>query len=259
MARLLLCAAVVALATVPAMGCGGEDDEEPAAPEFGYTDDIGPSNWGQLDPSYRACSEGRSQSPVDLGGARPAALPPMRIAYQPAEVEVENNGHSVEVAYPPGSHVETGGTIYKLEQFHYHAPSEHEASGRSFPMELHFVNESDDGKVLVIGVMVREGEAHPDLAGLVDALPADVGGVEPVPGELNAADLLPPNPEPEAEWSYEGSFTTPPCTEGVSWRIFMEPIELSAAQLRAFTRIYRGNNRPLQPLNGRRVLAGRGA
>lgn len=50
-----------------------------------------------------------------------------------------------------------------------------------------------------------------------------------------------------------GSLTTPPCTEGVQWFIMVEPIELSAAQIAGFQAAQSGNNRPIQPLNGRKI------
>lgn len=245
------------LASALLAGCGGDDSGETAAPpDFGYGGKTGPSNWGALDPSYRTCSEGRRQSPIDLTGARASSLPPLRFSYEPAEVEVENNGHSLEVAFPQGSSIEIGDTEYQLDQFHFHSPSEHEVNGRSLPMEFHFVNRTAGDEVAVIGVLVTEGEAHPTIAKLAPALPSEEGDTLPAAEEVNALDLLPPGPESAARWSYEGSFTTPPCTEGVSWNVFRDPIELSASQIASLREFYDGNNRPVQPLNGRELLAG---
>jgi carbonic anhydrase len=252
-----LCVAAVLLASALLTGCGGDDSEETAGPpDFGYSGKSGPENWGTLDPSYRACSDGRRQSPIDLTGARASSLPPIRFSYEPAAVEVENNGHSLEVVYPQGSSVEIGGTEYELDQFHFHSPSEHHVNGSPLPMEFHFVNRAGDDTVAVLGVLVAEGEANPTIAKLAPALPGEEGEALPTPGEINALDLLPPDPESAARWTYEGSFTTPPCTEGVSWNVFREPIELSASQIASLREFYDGNNRPVQPLNGRELLAG---
>ena len=246
------------LAAVVFAGCGGDNGQETEKPApFGYSGKDGPSHWGSLDPSYGLCSEGRKQSPIDLTHAQPSALPRIHFAYEPAEVEVENNGHSLEVVYPPGSSIQLDGTEYELKQFHYHAPSEHEVNGHSLPMEFHFVNESDDGAVAVIGVLVEKGQPNPAVSKLVRALPKEEGETLPVSGELNPLDLLPPDPVSAARWSYEGSFTTPPCTEGVRWSVFKRPIELSAPQIAAFIGVYDHNNRPVQPLNGRELLVSR--
>jgi carbonic anhydrase len=239
-------------------GCGGANEERPehAAP-FGYSGDAGPSRWGSIDPAYKECSEGERQSPIDLKDGMRSALPRIDFTYKPAELEVENNGHSLEAAYPPGSSVEIGGTHYELQQFHYHAPSEHEVSGRSLPMELHFVNIADDGRAAVLGVLVEEGQGNPSFSELVRALPTEQGATRRVEGKVSALDLLPPGPGSAPRWSYDGSLTTPPCTEGVHWHVFKEPIELSAKQLARYTAVYEDNNRPLQPLNGREPLSSR--
>jgi carbonic anhydrase len=58
----------------------------------------------------------------------------------------------------------------------------------------------------------------------------------------------------ESYYAYDGSFTAPPCAEGVSWRILKNPLPVAAADLGAFTRLQGKNDRPTQPLNGRSVL-----
>lgn len=247
-------------------GCGTDDaadnEQAPAAqgdelPEFGYEGEVGPQHWGDLDPAYRPCSEGRRQSPVELADAEPAELPEIRFAYEPAELEVKNNGHSVEATYPPGSTIEVEGVEYELKQFHYHAPSEHRVDGRAAESELHFVHESEAGELVVIGALVEEGEENSAFAELSEALPAREGETARVPGQVNARDLLPADPGVAQRWSYDGSLTTPPCSEGVGWHVLKPPVELSGKQIARFTDVYEGNNRPLQPLGERTLLESR--
>jgi carbonic anhydrase len=246
--------AVVALGVLA--GCAGEDEagtgDEPAS--FGYSGKKGPSHWALLDPAYEECSAGRRQSPIDLKEGEDAVLPRIDIAYQPAELEVENNGHGLEAAYPPGSSIEVAGAEYALKQFHFHAPSEHRFDGRSLPLEFHFVHEADDGTIAVLGVLVREGPPNPAFSKLVRALPDEEGGSLPVEGEVNALDLLPEAAASAPRWSYEGSLTTPPCTEGVRWEVFGRPIKMSGAQIARYTAVYDDINRPLQPRNDRRLM-----
>ena len=64
-------------------------------------------------------------------------------------------------------------------------------------------------------------------------------------------------PASHATYRYPGSLTTPPCSEGVSWLVAVEPIELSAEQIAAFTAIFHGNNRPVQPLGERTIAVDR--
>ena len=63
--------------------------------------------------------------------------------------------------------------------------------------------------------------------------------------------MLPPD---RTTYRYRGSLTTPPCTEGVAWLLMTEPLGVSADQLAAYTQIYEGNNRPVQPINDREVV-----
>lgn len=243
-------------------GCGddngesGETQETAQPPPFSYTGERSPSHWGDLDPSYSECSAGKRQSPIDLTDGKPSTQPKVQISYKPAEVEVENNGHSVEAEYPPGSSITVDGTEYELDQFHYHSPSEHQVDGVSVPLEFHFVNEAEDGSRAVIGVRAQQGKENPAFSELVEALPPEEGESETVQGEVNARDLLPADADTAERWSYEGSLTTPPCTEGVRWIVFKQPIELSADQIARYTAVFSGNNRPLQQLNGREAVVG---
>jgi carbonic anhydrase len=240
------------------VGCGGDDGageddgaEERPAP-FAYSGAKGPSHWGSLDPAYAECSAGKRQSPIALERGDRSRLPRIDFSYRPADkLEVLNNGHSVEAAYPAGSSIEIDGTEYALEQFHFHAPSEHTLNGRSFPLEFHFVHKAPDGSVAVLGVFAVAGRANPAFSKLVRALPPREGGRLMVEGELNALDLLPPDAASASRWSYDGSLTTPPCTEPVRWNVFSRPIELSREQIARYTAVYDHNNRPVQLLNGR--------
>jgi hypothetical protein len=83
-------------------------------------------------------------------------------------------------------------------------------------------------------------------------MPSQVGEAEVIDGTTVDADAL--LPADRAYYRYHGSLTTPPCTEGVEWFVLAEPVELSAAQIAAFRVLYDGNNRPVQPLNGRTFL-----
>lgn len=248
---------VIALLAAPVFGgCGDDGGEESASAGFGYGAEDGPERWAELDPAHSACDEGRRQSPIDLVDGRPAAPPPLSFSYQPAELRVDNNGHSLEAEYPPGSALRSGGEQYELRQFHFHAPSEHRIGGEAWPLEFHLVHESPAGELLVLGVMVEEGRPNPAAARLVEALPEREGEGLAVDGDVDALDLLPPRPAAATRWSYPGSLTTPPCTEGVAWVVYDDPVEFSAEQIAAFTSIYEGTNRPVQPLNGRTPRVG---
>jgi len=180
---------------------------------------------------------------------RPATL---RIIRQTHVVDVIDNGHTIQVNYDAGSTVVVDGTSYELKQYHFHAPSEHTVDGQHFPMEMHLVHQSPGGKLAVLGVFIDEGDHNAAFEPVLSNLPDEVG--EEIHHEnvtVNIDDLIPPSP---TTYRYPGSLTTPPCSEGVSWFVDIEPIELSAEQIAQFKANFYGNNRPVQPLNDRTVF-----
>jgi carbonic anhydrase len=216
-----------------------------------YEGEEGPAHWGELDPTYELCGTGKNQSPVDIASPGEQDLANIVFHYQPSEVNILNNGHTVQVNYDPGSYIELDGARYDLLQFHYHAPSEHEIGGKVFPAELHLVHRSADGKLAVVGLLLQEGSAHAAFDPFIDNLPADASEVQDAGGTINAMDFLPGIP---TTYRYSGSLTTPPCSEGVSWLVMTMPVDLSSTQLSKLEGLFEGNNRPVQPLNGRSLV-----
>lgn len=215
---------------------------------WGYEGARGPVHWSSLDPAYAACGAGRKQSPIDLGAAAAGRLPDLAFDYAPGPVTASNNGHTILAAPGPGSGIVLGGARYELVQFHFHHGSEHTVAGVRYPLELHLVHRDARGALAVVGVLFKEGGANEALEPLWSRLPAKAGQTAAVPGRMNAAALLPAR---RSAWRYDGSLTTPPCTEAVSWIVMTEPMTLSAAQIEAFAAIFPHNYRPVQPLNGR--------
>jgi carbonic anhydrase len=216
---------------------------------WGYEGEVGPEHWGDLSPDYAACSQGVEQSPVDILATAPVNPPGLRFTYQPSALNIVNNGHSIQVNYDPGSSLEVDGAAYPLVQFHLHSLSEHTLSGSHTPMELHLVHQDAGGAIAVIGVMIVEGKQNPAYEPILAHMPAQEGEPEAISGvTVNAGDLLPADRE---YYRYNGSLTTPPCTEGVKWLVMASPVELSASQIAAFQSLYNDNYRPVQPLNER--------
>jgi len=222
--------------------------------DWGYEDENGPAAWGRLNPEYAVCALGECQSPIDVVDPTPARLPRIEFNYRAVALRVLNNGHTVEVPSGGESWITVEGTRYVLQQFHFHTPGEHTLGGRPFDMEIHLVHKSDDGTLAVLGVLVERGREHPGLGLLADRLPAAPGEVHRTEDlKFNAIVLL---PAVRQTVRYEGSLTTPPCSEGVQWFLFNTPIEASETQLAAFHAVLGNNSRPVQPTNGREVLVG---
>jgi carbonic anhydrase len=234
-----------------------------AAPHWSYTGNTGPSYWHTLDSAYRIAAEGQAQSPINIDTS---SLAPAGVLGKPVfnyvedTYELENNGHTIELL-PEGTdnHITLDGRDYVLQQFHFHSPSEHRIDGKTFDLELHFVHKDRDGNITVAGVLLNEGSENKILKELFTALEREAlsgeastevsGGETKKLEALNPAELF----DVGSIYRYDGSLTTPPCTEGVKWSISSRPQELSKAQLAAFKAFYNGNNRPVQDLHGRPV------
>lgn len=210
-----------------------------------------PVEWHYGEPWSGRCATGKSQSPIELSGSAGFA-PKLSFEYWPTHLSALNNGHTVEVTYDTGSFLTLEGKRYALKQYHFHHPGEHAVDGKSYPMELHLVHKSDDGKLAVVAVLIREGEANRWLKPLFDNLPRPGERREP-DARISAADLLPPS---KVFLHYTGSLTSPPCSEGVAWFVMRAPIELSADQIALMTNLLGDNHRPIQPLNGRHLVEG---
>jgi carbonic anhydrase len=219
---------------------------------WGYDGDVGPEHWGALSPDFAACAEGREQSPVDIPATAPVNPPELRFDYRPSELNIVNNGHSIQVNYEPGSTLEAGGAVYELVQFHLHGLSEHTLNGAYTDMELHLVHKDAGGHIAVVGVMIEEGAHNPAYEPVLANMPAEEGDPLAVPGtKADASQLLPAE---QSYYHYDGSLTTPPCTEGVAWFVLATPVELSTTQIAAFRSLYDHNYRPVQPLYERTFL-----
>ncbi|MGH2985085.1 MAG: carbonic anhydrase [Solirubrobacterales bacterium] len=243
------------IAAVTPAGCGESERTDTATPaEWSYTGADGPSHWGSLDSEYAPCSEGRAQSPIDLAGSVRGRPPELVIDYRSGAAELDNNGHSVEASFDEAGSIELDGRPYEFAQFHFHAPCEHTLDGEHQAAELHFVNEAEDGSLAVIGVLVAEGPENRAFGRFLDAAPAAAG--ETAEAELEPGALLPRGSSGE-RWAYDGSLTTPPCSEGVAWTVLVRPIEVSVQQVARLTELYSDTARPVQPLGDRELVRGR--
>jgi len=237
-------------------GCATEEESQKhAAAHWSYDGETGPAHWGDLKPEYALAKNGKRQSPIDLTAGDMTDVPALEVSYAPTKLNIVNNGHSIQVNYDGGSSAMLGGDRFSLLQFHFHSPSEHTVAGKHYPMEMHLVHRNAEGKLGVIGVFLEEGAQNAALATVWAHLPKQAGQPRTVKGvKVNVADLL---PKDRTRFVYSGSLTTPPCSEEVSWVVMKTPIQASAAQIRAFQALYKGNNRPVQSLYGRAIALGR--
>ena len=220
-------------------------------PHWEYQGQVGPQNWADVSDKFFLCREGSNQSPINLVADLDVELPEIDFDYHNAGMlQEENTGHSIMETVRPGNFVRILGGEFELKQFHFHSPSEHTVDGAYYPMEVHFVHQASDGHLLVVGLMFEQGERNE----LMDQLPSfrQARGEPAAREPFNYNELVIGRSD---YFLYNGSLTTPPCSEGVRWIVMKKPIVASAEQIQ-FIHDLLGfdNNRPIQAHNARIIL-----
>ncbi len=223
---------------------------------WSYEGPGGPEAWGKLKPEYATCSSGQRQSPIDLRDGIQVQLEPIRFEYQPSPFGVIDNGHTVQVNVAPGNFIETMGRRFHLQQFHFHRPSEERIDGRQSDMAAHLVHQDAEGRLAIVAVLLERGSAQPVVQTVWNNLPLEKGQEQPAQVGIDLNQLLPAE---RGYFTYMGSMTTPPCSEGVLWMVMKQPVPISAGQLSIFARLYPMNARPVQPAAGRIIKESGGA
>src|SRR6478672_8137303 len=215
-------------------------------------------HWGYVGPTDPAhwegtCHTGKAQSPIDISTAavKSEKLAPLLFNYHRGPLRIIDNGHTEQVGIPTGSNLTVGGERFTLVQFHFHKPSEEVIDGRRFAMVAHLVHRDAKGHLAVVAVPIEAGASNPLIASLWAHLPHEKEKEDSPPGvSIDPTQLLPAD---HSYFTYMGSLTTPPCTEGVRWFVLKSPVTMSHAQIAAFAKVYPANARPVQPINKREV------
>jgi carbonic anhydrase len=223
------------------------------AASWSYSGDDGPEHWGQLDEAYELCGAGKRQSPVDLAEHNAIGDLMVSVDWDPAPLNLQNNGKTVQANFQRGSYMTSGTRVFNLVQVHFHTPSEHTLDGETYPLVAHFVHATDEGELGVLGVLFERGDANPELQKLIEAARdagAEARDVEGV--EIDPNGMLPDELE---VYRYMGSLTTPPCSESVHWHVVEDTVTASGRQIRALENLMGMNARPTLPLHGRLLVA----
>jgi carbonic anhydrase len=235
---------IVLASTLLINGCQSE--------HWGYSGDESPKHWGDLHKNYGLCSSGKNQSPIDLKNFIKSDLAAIKFNYGTLVSDILNNGHTVQANYAAGSSITLNGHSFDLKQFHFHTPSENHIKGKSYPMEAHLVHADKAGNLAVVAVMFEQGDANSAMADLWKQIPKKVGDKYSLSSKVNVSNLLPENKD---YYRFNGSLTTPPCTEGVVWLVMKNSVSVSKQQIETFSNVmHHANNRPVQGINARPVL-----
>ncbi|MCL2886584.1 MAG: carbonic anhydrase family protein [Betaproteobacteria bacterium] len=225
-----------------------------SAVDWGYDGASAPENWATLDSRYGLCASGQRQSPIDIRDGIKVDVEPIHFDYRPSRFRIIDSGRSLEVFLGDNAITLTGKT-YALQEIRFSHPSEERVDGRRFDMSVHLMHRADDGQLAVIAVLLERGPENPFIQTLWNYLPLEKRlAVEPPDVTVNLDALL---PAARSYYTYMGSLTTPPCTEGVLWLVLKQPAPVSAEQIDIFSRLYRDNARPVQATAGRIIKESR--
>lgn len=221
--------------------------------QWNYKGNTGPEHWGSLSDEYLDCKVGRNQSPVDINSPLPdRSLQPVEFSYEETYTTLRNDGTTIKAVYGAGSELIFEGISYQLLEFHFHSPSEHTVNGIPFDLEMHLTHQNSDGKLLALSVFFEEGtKPHMEIYDLWKKLPVHSGD-ESKHFRFNVIHLL---PKARQYYTYTGSMTIPPCSEGVTWILMKKAVRISSTQVDQFLRAFRHNSRPVQSIHHRTIKA----
>jgi carbonic anhydrase len=225
-----------------------------AAPKHGtqwaYEGELGPANWSKINVDWARCGAGNRQSPIDIRDGIKVNLEQIGFDYHPSSFNEINNGHTINVTVGGGNFITVGNETYELQGFHFHRPSEERINGKGTEMVMHLVHKSYDGKIAIVAVLLERGQPHKLMQTVWDNLPLEKNELVAPSVVINPLDAL---PEKREYFTYMGSLSEPPCTEGVLWMVFKQPRQASPAQMALFSRLYPLNARPVQSSAGRMI------
>jgi carbonic anhydrase len=215
---------------------------------WSYDGESGPANWSKINVDWNKCSTGTRQSPVDLRDGIKVDLEQITFDYHQSSFSEVDNGHTIMVTVGGGNFITVNNQTYELQQFHFHRPSEEKINGKGTEMVIHLVHKSAEGKIAVVAVLLERGKAHPLMQTIWNNLPLEkLESVSPSV-IIDLMDALPPKRE---YFTFMGSLSEPPCTEGVLYIVMKQTMQASPAQMALFSRLYPFNARPTQGSNGR--------
>ena len=215
---------------------------------WSYEGDSGPANWSKINVDWGKCGNGSRQSPIDIRDGMKVELEQISFDYRPSSFNVVDNGHTVQVGVSGGNYITVQNRMFELQQFHFHRPSEERINGKAFEMVVHLVHRDAEGRQAVLALLLERGAPQATIQTVWNNLPLEKFETMQPTILLDPAEMLPARRD---YYTYMGSMTEPPCSEGVLWMVMKQPVQASPAQMALFSRLYPLNARPIQPGNGR--------
>ena len=215
---------------------------------WSYEGESGPANWSKINVDWAKCGNGSRQSPIDIRDGMKVELEQISFDYHPSSFNVVDNGHTVQVGVSGGNYITVQNRMFELQQFHFHRPSEERINGKAFEMVVHLVHRDAEGRLAVLALLLERGAPQATIQTVWNNLPLEKFETMQPTILLDPAEMLPARRD---YYTYMGSMTEPPCSEGVLWLVMKQPVQASPAQMALFSRLYPLNARPVQSGNGR--------
>ncbi|SIP97105.1 carbonic anhydrase [Chryseobacterium sp. RU37D] len=227
-----------------------------AQEKWSYQGDKSPEHWSEFEGNEK-CGQSKSQSPIDITTSEVVSGKSKKdiiFHYDINDIkDINDNGHTLQFDFKEGNYIIYNQKKYFLIQFHSHEESEHTIDGIRYPLELHFVHKAMDGSVLVIGLMVKEGQENSYFEKLSAFKNLTKDQKVDTDINFNPENMYPKN---KSYYTYSGSLTTPPCSDNVTWIVFKNSIDMTKTEIEDIAKhLPKSNNRPIQPLNGRKITS----
>lgn len=248
---------IITLLSLVPLYCHAGLGNNPEGVMWTYEGVNGPEHWSELSKQYFLCRRGKQQSPININSHKTKSNKhKVEFHYHKAPIKIINTAYTLKLIYEhhhPEEYLVYDGQRYDLDNIHIHQPSEHMLDGRGFPLEIHFVHKNEKtNQYLALAVFIKKGPTNTFLRKEFASAPKQSEKIRVNKHfQLNPAKLL---PKSTSHYSFIGSFTTPPCTEGVRWVVMRTPGYASQDQINFYQKnISTYNNRPIQPVNHRRI------
>ena len=227
--------------------------------QWSYSGEYSPKNWGKI---HKICSNGKFQTPINIDTTKTIQTEKNRDILKfhnyntSLNSSVINNGHTIKItpnfekSYENAS-ITVDGKRFELLQFHMHTYSENRIDGKQSDLVAHLVHQSYDGQLAVVAVFFDEGKENLAIKEYWNLMPKKSGETSSLLN-VDISKILPK--DLSKYYTFMGSLTTPPCTEGVKWFILKDKQSISKEQIEALRIIYPHNFRPIQEMNSRKIF-----
>lgn len=206
---------------------------------WSYEGKTGPKNWSSLKEEFKFCKIGYNQSPIDIKGEFKDSE--LKFSYKNSDVEKRQKNYVMQFEFERQDFALRAKKKYFTRYVEFHHPSEHLINGKQHSLELQVFHKSDDEQWLVLAILVEIGKENPAFNDMIKLMRS-----KEIEGKMNLSKII---KETDKTFFYDGSFATPPCTEGVKWYVMQTPLKISKEQMNQIIKLgifTKSNARPVQ-------------